>query len=296
MIQDFLHTWPLFAHTYLTGWLLAVLLSLLGVYVVARDQIFVGAAIAQASTLGIALSMVAASCLSAFHLHALEFGATTWAVVFACLAAYVMSLAFGRRESHEAVAAWIFLAGGSLSVLVVAHSPHGLDEIQRLVSSSLIGATAHDTVLFAAADLVDGIADVAAPPPDRSPSSRWIPRWRRHWTAVPGDGPPAWPCGWDWPWAVPSAAQGCFIPSEVWCYRPSPPKRWPGKFVRSSCSPLCWRWSTAGAGFMLAHHFDFPPAQATVGLAGGFVGCVLAGPQPTPLSPALCLYLSDNSL
>jgi ABC-type Mn2+/Zn2+ transport system permease subunit len=142
MMHDFIASWPLFANTYLTGWLLAVLLSMMGVYVVARDQIFVGAAIAQASTLGIALSMVAASCLPGLHLHALEGGATLWAVVFACAAAYAMSLAFGRRESHEAVAAWIFLAGGSWSVLVVAHSPHGLDEIHRLVSSSLIGATA----------------------------------------------------------------------------------------------------------------------------------------------------------
>ena len=157
MMHDFIASWPLFANTYLTGWLLAVLLSMMGVYVVARDQIFVGAAIAQASTLGIALSMVAASCLPGLHLHALEGGATLWAVVFACAAAYAMSLAFGRRESHEAVAAWIFLAGGSWSVLVVAHSPHGLDEIHRLVSSSLIGATGRDVGLFAAMTLLTAL-------------------------------------------------------------------------------------------------------------------------------------------
>jgi ABC-type Mn2+/Zn2+ transport system permease subunit len=264
MIQDFLHTWPLFAHTYLTGWLLAVLLSLLGVYVVARDQIFVGAAIAQASTLGIALSMVAASCLSAFHLHALEFGATTWAVVFACLAAYVMSLAFGRRESHEAVAAWIFLAGGSLSVLVVAHSPHGLDEIQRLVSSSLIGATAHDTVLFALLTSLTilmllrhhrTITLLAVDPPMAAATGLPLRRWTTGLALWLG------------------LAVGCSIRSAGLLYTfgslvlPALTAKALAREIRPLflLAPLL-ALVTAGAGFMLAHHFDFPPAQATVGL------------------------------
>lgn len=264
MIQDFLHTWPLFAHTYLTGWLLAVLLSLLGVYVVARNQIFVGAAIAQASTLGIALSMVAASCLSAFHLHALEFGATTWAVVFACLAAYVMSLAFGRRESHEAVAAWIFLAGGSLSVLVVAHSPHGLDEIQRLVSSSLIGATAQDTVLFA---LLTSLTIL------------FLGRYHRTITLLAVDPPMAAATGlplrrWTTGLALwLGLAVGCSIRSAGLLYTfgslvlPALTAKALAREIRPLflLAPLL-ALLTAGAGFILAHHFDFPPAQATVGL------------------------------
>ena len=57
MIESFLASWDLFHLTYLAGWLIALLLSLVGVFVVARDQIFIGIAISQASTLGIAIGM-----------------------------------------------------------------------------------------------------------------------------------------------------------------------------------------------------------------------------------------------
>ena len=51
-------------------------------------------------------------------------------------------------ESHEALTGWVFLASASLAILLVAHSPHGLAEVQRLLSSSLIGATARDVWIF----------------------------------------------------------------------------------------------------------------------------------------------------
>ena len=58
MITRFLASWALFSQAYMTAWLIAIVLSLLGVLVVARDQIFFGAAVAQAATLGIAVAMV----------------------------------------------------------------------------------------------------------------------------------------------------------------------------------------------------------------------------------------------
>jgi ABC-type Mn2+/Zn2+ transport system permease subunit len=270
MIPDFIASWPLFAQTYLTGWLMAVLLSLLGVYVVARDQIFMGAAIAQASTLGIALSMVVASCLPHFHLHALEHAATWWAVGFACTASYVMSLNSGRRESHEAVTAWIFLLSSSLSVLVVAHSPHGLDEIQRLASSSLIGATVVDTLLFAVlAVLVCG----------------FIARYHRHLTLLALDPAMAAAVGLKparWYHGVALAlglVVGCSIRSAGLLYTFGClilPALTAKSLVRTLrplyvLSPVLGL-TTALAGFMLAHHLDLPPAQATIALQGLLLG------------------------
>ena len=57
MIESFLDSWELFAHAYLSGWLIAAVLGLVGVSVVARDQIFLGAAVAQASVLGITVGI-----------------------------------------------------------------------------------------------------------------------------------------------------------------------------------------------------------------------------------------------
>ncbi len=72
------------------------------------------------------------------------------AVLFAVLAALLTARGGTReRESHEAITGWVFLLSASLSILLVAHNPFGLDEIQRLVSSSIIGATAGDAWTFA---------------------------------------------------------------------------------------------------------------------------------------------------
>lgn len=132
MIGPFLESWPLFREAYLAGWLAGVILSLAGVLVLARDRVFAAAASSQASTLGVALGIL---------LAAGESGAAP----VACAASVVaMLLTWGRpgASSHgEGIwTAWIFLAGGSLSVLLLSRNPHGLEAVHRLASSSVIGA------------------------------------------------------------------------------------------------------------------------------------------------------------
>lgn len=153
MMENFLASWPLFQHAYLTGWLIGLFLSLLGVIVVARDQIFLGVAIAQSSTLGIAVAMRCGDIgarLGFSWLQAESF-LSLMAVVFAVLAAVLTARRDGvAQESHEARTGWVFLSTASVAILLVTHSPHGLAEVQRLVSSSLIGATAMDVRVFSA--------------------------------------------------------------------------------------------------------------------------------------------------
>lgn len=152
MLEDFLTTWGLFQNAYLVGWLSSLLLAPIGVIVVARNQIFLSAAIAQASTLGIAIGM------SLGGVEALAMGGwlqsdaflSASAVAFAVMATLTTTL--GQPivlESMEAMTGWIFLFSSSVSILLLAHSPHGLEEIYRLLSSSLIGATRADVWTFA---------------------------------------------------------------------------------------------------------------------------------------------------
>jgi ABC-type Mn2+/Zn2+ transport system permease subunit len=160
MIQSFLSSWTLFYQTYLTGWLISLLLSIIGVLVVARDQIFIGAAVSQASTLGIALMMWA---FVVFHLEQFSWFQSdiffsAMAVIFSILAASIT----GRggeagKESHEAITGWVFLISASLSILIVSHSPHGLEEIHRLLSSSIIGATTSDIWSFSLLTLLTAL-------------------------------------------------------------------------------------------------------------------------------------------
>lgn len=153
MIEEFLSSWPLFQNTYLVGWSIALLLSLVGVLAVARDQIFIGAAISQASTLGIALAMwigawAAPATLPWFRSDGFL---SAMAVAFSVIAALITTRGGEEsRESHEAITGWVFLASASLSILIVSRSPHGLEEIHRLLSSSIIGATRADVWWFGA--------------------------------------------------------------------------------------------------------------------------------------------------
>ncbi len=151
MIQNFLSSWGLFHQSYLAGWLIILLLSLIGVLVVARDQIFIGAAISQASTLGVALTMGVAVFFPEEQfpwIHSTIF-LSAMAVIFSVIAASITGHGGASgRESHEAITGWIFLISASLSILLVSHSPHGLEEVHRLLSSSIIGATTFDVWVF----------------------------------------------------------------------------------------------------------------------------------------------------
>lgn len=151
MISEFIDSWDLFHNVYLTGWLIGLLLSLVGVVVVARDQIFLSAAVSQASTMGIALGLWMSNTFAdvqGLWLHVDSF-LSFMAVTFAVIAALVTTRSHERvRESAEAITGWVFLLSASLAILILAHSPHGLDEIHRLLSSSIIGATVGDVITF----------------------------------------------------------------------------------------------------------------------------------------------------
>ena len=272
MIESFLASWDLFHQTYLAGWLIALLLSLVGVFVVARDQIFIGIAVSQASTLGIAIGMGAGSWL---HLHDVAWISSdgflsSMAVAFAILAALLTA----RRseaggESHEAITGWVFLLSASLSILLVAHSPHGLDEIQRLLSSSLIGATTHDVWTFAGLSgftiLILGIA-------------------HRRLLLFAMDPPMAAAVGMRVSWWAAGAAiwlglviglsmrvSGMLYTFGILVL--------PALVAKNLCREVrviflispCIALSVGTIGFVLANHYDYPPAQMTVALLSGLL-------------------------
>lgn len=156
MIADFLASWSLFQTTYLAGWLLAALLALVGVWVVAREQIFLGVAVSQASALGIAVAIfVGVEPTGAGALG--ELLATALAVAAAVATALVSARV--RREggeSPEAVTGFVFLLAASVPTLLLSGSPHGLEEIERLSFSTLLGASETDLALLAGLTLAVG--------------------------------------------------------------------------------------------------------------------------------------------
>ena len=153
VVGDFAATWPLLWHGWVVGWLIAITLSLPGVLVVAREQIFIGAAVAQASTVGVAAGMWLVAAVSPETAQGHTSGSSIPGVC-AALAAIAAALAIsgGRRNgrgSPESRTGWIWLASSAGTVLLLSASPHGAHGIERLIASSLLGAAETDAWLFA---------------------------------------------------------------------------------------------------------------------------------------------------
>jgi len=265
MIHDFLQSWSLFGNTYLVGWLIAATLGLIGVVVIARDQVFMGAALAQASTLGIALALWIGAALGGQAWAESDGFLTAVAIAVSVLGALLTSRASGpRHESREGLMGWLFLLGAAGAIVVVSHSPHGMEEVRRLFESSIIGATRADVAVFSTAL--------------RATAAAIALRWRSIllWVMDP----------------VMAAASGVRIRGlETAC------ALWlglgvglairasgtlytfgclalPALIAKSLCrevrsmfivAPLA-ALLCAVAGFVAANHFDFPPAQLAVGL------------------------------
>lgn len=262
MIADFLSSWALFGDTYLAGWAVAALLSIVGVWVVARDQIFLGAAVSQASTLGTAVAIWIQGGVIA---HA--FGSEVMTFSFAVLASVTTALITSRtarpgHESAEAVTGWVFLLGGSIPVLLLASNPHGLEEVHRLLFSSILGASRADVFLFGGllaativgvARLRDRIVLYAMDPEMAGAVGMRIGRWRVG-TAV-------W-LGVAVGLSIHSAGMiytfGCLVvpalAARKLCREVRP------MFVVAPVIGL----TTSAASFVVAHDLDWPPAQLSV--------------------------------
>jgi ABC-type Mn2+/Zn2+ transport system permease subunit len=153
VIESFAASWPLFATSYLAAWAIAFLLALVGVWVVARDQIFLGVAVAQASTLGVAAALWigglgASATLELFRSDAVASGLAVATAIATSL--FTVLRRGGGRESAEAVTGWVFLIAASLPTLLLARDPHGLEAVHHLLFSTLLGATRADLAVFGA--------------------------------------------------------------------------------------------------------------------------------------------------
>jgi len=273
MIGEFLESWPLFQNAYLSGWFVGLLLSVLGVYVVARDQIFLGAALAQASTFGIAFGLwlsgtcpaaVAAVCGCAHN----DMLPLVLAVVASVLAALLTAREGGEgRESREALTGWIFLASSSMALLLLFHSPHGTEEVQRLLASSLLGAQGWEVWMYgglAAVTMIvfvcarDRLALLAMDPVMASAVGLRTRIWNYALYA--------W-LGLSIGLAIRSTgilyAFGCLV-------LPTLAARGFCRQIRSLfwVAPMLFLL-TAVPAFVLANHYDYPPAQFAVALLAG---------------------------
>lgn len=286
MIDAFLSSWDLFQHAYLAGWIAGVVLSLAGFLLVARNQVFLGAAVSEFSAFGLALVTVVGAWAGRnagidehlFHYHpghdhssGLPFPfnwmahpafSAVVAMGFAAAAACLTGLANFRRETREAASAGLFLFGAAATVLLLINTAHGTEQINHVMFSTLIGATAAD-VWILLGFLVVWAAGV-------------LPR-RREFLLFVTD---------------PASAAACGVPVRAWSFAAYAfvglltgfSMRAAGMLYTFGCLVLpvmaargfaregrtvLWlapalSLAAGVSGFILANHHDLPPAQGVV--------------------------------
>ena len=139
MITEFIDSWALFGPAYLTALAGSVLLSIIGVFVVARDQVFLAAAVSQSSMLGVAIGLFLGWSNTALP-----------ALALSLLAAVVINHRAGRGGvTHQETTGWVFLMASALSILLLVKQPFSMKEVQALTASTMIGATMREAGLFA---------------------------------------------------------------------------------------------------------------------------------------------------
>jgi ABC-type Mn2+/Zn2+ transport system permease subunit len=152
-VAEFLSSWGLFVRPYTLTLLAAMGLSMLGVVTAARRQVFMAAAVAQASTFGFALFALIAGAA------ATQAGGSVWrdvVVVGSAVAAALFTMlgdgrqTQGSRLDGDERTAWVFIAAGAGAILVLSQAAAGMEQFRRMQASSVIGATRLDVVTFAA--------------------------------------------------------------------------------------------------------------------------------------------------
>ena len=143
----------LFGPSFLATVVVASALAFLSVHVILRRVVFVGVALSQLSSLGIALAFFLEGVVGESAL--LGFTQAHWFHWVMGWLLELVGLAFLMRPerghlSREARIGVTFAASGALAVLLVASSPHGMDELRSLMAPDPLFTSTDDLiVLFA---------------------------------------------------------------------------------------------------------------------------------------------------
>jgi ABC-type Mn2+/Zn2+ transport system permease subunit len=256
--------WDLFGPSYVVGWALAVALPLAGIPVVAREQARLGTGLVQMGAVGFAA--------------ALAFGLGTpvvWAFL-AIAAATALAQRPPARERPEAVAAWMILAGGALTVLLLAGNAGGAEKLARLASSSVLGAGWGSAGVALAAALVVAVAAVAWG--RRILVAAWEPRLARLQGVRPGLVGGLSAVVLALLLATALELSGALLTTALLVLPTLAARRFATRLAVVPWLAVGIAELAVTAGFALAWSADLPPGQVAVGLLGGVMVAAWAWP------------------
>jgi zinc transport system permease protein len=138
--------------------IVAAICSYLGVFIVLRRAVFVGAALAQVSSLGVALSFFVCGWLGQWQQRDVHFPPEPFALVLTLVAAAAMATQYReRRLPREAAIGVTYAAASGLAILVVASSAHVHAEVLNLLFGNVLTITTIEVVGLAALAVIIGL-------------------------------------------------------------------------------------------------------------------------------------------
>jgi ABC-type Mn2+/Zn2+ transport system permease subunit len=128
-----------FPYAIAAGLVVAAACSLLGLFVILRRVVFIGITLSETSACGVALAMV------------VGLPPIAGAVLLTLAAVALLALPFeNHRVPRDAVLGVLFVAASSLSILLVARSGYGIQEVKALLYGDLILASRADAITIIA--------------------------------------------------------------------------------------------------------------------------------------------------
>jgi len=130
--------------------LVSAICAYLGVFIVLRRAVFVGAALAQVSSLGVALALFATGALDAWWNVHLHIPPQPIALALTIAAAVLMAVQHKEvRLPRETVIGVAYAAAAGLAILVVALSTHAESEVLNLMFGNVLAIGSDEVVLLA---------------------------------------------------------------------------------------------------------------------------------------------------
>ena len=131
--------------------IVAAICSYLGVFIVLRRAVFVGAALAQVSSLGVALALFATGALEAWNGVHIHLAPQPVALALTVAAAALMAIQHKEvRLPRETVIGVAYAAASGFAILVVALSTHAESEVLNLMFGNVLAIGTGEVMLLAA--------------------------------------------------------------------------------------------------------------------------------------------------
>ena len=144
-MADILEGFKLNMNGVIAGMLVAGICSYIGVYVVLKRIVFVGASLAQISSAGVALAFMLGLSIPFFRNHPLAVS-----LLVTLVGSFIFSQhGLSRKVPQESIIGIGYLIASAMTLVFIVKSPKGMDDVKELLDGNIITVTRGDLLVMA---------------------------------------------------------------------------------------------------------------------------------------------------